>query len=132
MTHASSTPLPRNRWLLIGLLTGPVVWAVYFLVAYLVGEFGCLSGALQFAVLGVPAVTAIVTLLTAIALIAVLIAGWKTFEVWQQMKALDDTEAAGREQARTRFLGFGGLLLSGLFAYAILLNGVPALVLRPC
>ena len=41
---------PRTLWL--GLLTGPVVYALYFIVGYLLVEMACQTGALQTAIGG--------------------------------------------------------------------------------
>ena len=41
-------------------------------------------------------------------------------------------ETLNRAEERHRFMALGGLLLSGLFALAILLTGIPALVLEAC
>ena len=139
MTDGYSLPLPSKRSQLTALLTGPVVWIVYFLIVWAIGEFGCLSGALQFALGGLPAITALVLLITVIALIVVFSVGWRAFVEWRRVRGRADArgrerepETGSDEQARTQFLGLGSVLLSVLFGFAILLSGVPLLVLRPC
>lgn len=111
------------------MLGGPVIWVVYFLIVYAVGEFGCLSGALNYAIGGVHVITLITAALALVAMAGLGVVGWRAYQRWRSLRpAIEDT----LETRRTRFISFGAVLLGGLFELAILLNVVPVLVLHPC
>jgi hypothetical protein len=116
-----------------GLLAGPIIWSVYFMVGYGLVEFVCKLGLLGFNLLGLSAVSVIITGLTLVALLATLYGGFLAYRKWQQLKRDEaDQVNRGRAEESRVFMALAGVLLSGLFALLILLTGLPALVLRPC
>lgn len=132
-TGPPSTDTSSNkRALIFGLLAGPVVWSVYFLAVYAVGEFGCLSGALAGTVAGLPLVSVMVMAATLAALLVLAWAGWRTYAGWRRARAWRATGEPANQPGRTQFLEAGALILLALFSAAVLLTGVPMLVLRPC
>lgn len=123
----------ENRLLWFGLLTGPIVWSVYFLVVYAIVEVACWAGLQGSDLEGLNALSFIVLGLTFAALLITFYFGFLAYRTWQRMSR-HTANYAGQSQAEQRsgFMAFAGVLLSGLFALTILLNGIPALILRPC
>ena len=134
-------PIPSIQRQADGLLAGPVIWAVYFLAAYAVGEFGCLSGALNYRVGGLHVLTLITVVLTAAALFGLGLMTMWTYRLWRKLSPPQVESLAGArgsdeprrlEETRTRFVSLGGVLLAALFGFSILLSAIPLLVLEPC
>ncbi|MEZ4732825.1 MAG: hypothetical protein R3E79_37450 [Caldilineaceae bacterium] len=123
-----STIKEKQRTLWIGLLAGPIVYAVYFVIGYLLVEFSCMTGALQSTVAGLSLYAVIVLILTLFAALVTLISGLSNFHQWRRRgRAKEhDTESA------VPFMVFGGVLLSIFFTGLILLTGIPLLVLQSC
>lgn len=117
---------PYQLW--AGLLTGPVVYALYFVVGYLIVEAACQTGALQTAVGGLSLYSVIVLALTLLAALVTLLMGLSNFQRWRRhaIHRGDDPESA------VPFMVFGSVLLSVLFTSLILLTGIPVLVLQSC
>ena len=111
----------RKRHLWLGLLGGPLVWATYFTIGYFFVEASCRT-ATGSTIIGLPGPAVIVVALTIVSLLLVLVAGRLAYQQWRQ--------AAGPESGR--FMAEAGLFTSGLFAFVILITGIPALVLAPC
>ncbi len=129
MTNLQATlPVPPILIQIAAMLAGPVIWIVFFLVVYAVGEFGCLSGALDYAIGGIHVITLITAALGLVAMVGLGVVGWRAYQRWRSLNAMD----AASESRRTRFVTFGAVLLTGLFELAILLSIVPVLVLHPC
>jgi uncharacterized membrane protein YidH (DUF202 family) len=117
---------PQQLW--AGLLTGPVVYALYFVVGYLLVETACQTGVLQTAVGGLSLYSIIVLVLTLVASLITLIMGLSNFQRWRQ-HALS---RGGDPDSAVPFMIFGSVLLSVFFTSLILLTGIPVLVLQSC
>ena len=117
---------PRTLWL--GLLTGPVVYALYFIVGYLLVEMACQTGALQTAIGGLSLYAVIVLALTLIASLVTLLTGLSNFRRWRQHASDHTTDS----DHASPFMVFGSVLLSILFTSLILLTGIPILVIQSC
>jgi hypothetical protein len=117
---------PSTLWM--GLLTGPIVYALYFIVGYLLVEMACQTGVLQTTVGGLSLYAVIVLALTLFAALVTLLTGLSNFRRWRQHAAdhATDTDHA------SPFMVFGSLLLSILFTSLILLTGIPILVIQSC
>ena len=125
--------LPQARNLVLLLLAGPLIWSVYHIVGYLLVEVACRTGILAGRILGLSALWWILIVLTVAALLATLYAGFLAYRNWQDTRTIStEVEEADLVKGRTRFLALSGLLLNSLFAVIILLDGIPALVLRLC
>src|SRR5688500_11353958 len=121
----------RSLWL--GLLAGPLTWAVYFILGYLLVEAVCKTDFLSFSLFSLPALSDIILLLTVIGLFITIYASFFNYRKWRQALekgSLDLDEQLGPGPAR--FMALAGLLLGGLFTLIILLTGVSVFVLRPC
>jgi hypothetical protein len=121
----------RSLW--FGLLAGPITWSVYFMAGYSLIEFTCKLGLLEFRILGLAALSAIVVGLTLIALLVTLYAGFLAYRNWQQVQEDEpDRAQQSRPEENSRFMALAGMLLSGLFSLLILLTGIPTFFLPPC
>ena len=113
------TPSTFGVWALVS--AGPVVWAVHFLVVYLLAEAACAAletDEMRF--IGSGALVATVIAATVVAAVACLAAAGYS---WRRSRT-------GRGDVA--HLGFAGTLLAlGSFA-AVLVVGLPASVLDPC
>lgn len=117
----------KQRTLWRGLLTGPLVYAVYFITGYLLVEVACNIGILQRTVAGLSLYAVIVLALTLFAALITLLNGLSNFRHWRHRPPTHkDPESA------VPFMVFGGVMLSVLFTGLILLTGIPMLVLQSC
>ena len=115
----------------LSLLAGPLTWSGFFLIGYVLAEFGCKGGWLRGQIAGLPTASVVIAVLTVAALGLSIWAGWRTWRRWGAIRADPDAQLS-RVEERQRFMTLGGLLLSGLFSLAIVLTGIPAVVLEPC
>jgi hypothetical protein len=129
MARVSVYDQPRNqRSLWIGWLSGPVVYSVYFMLGYLLGEFGCDAGLQRFSWRGVGLITAGTGVLTVLAAATTLTIGIRTFRRWRVLRR----KHAQGQDSPAGFLSFTGAWLNGLFTVLILLTGLPAWLLEIC
>lgn len=119
---------PSRRLLLAGLLSGPLIWAAYFMAGYGLVEAVCKTGRVEAPLLGLPILSIVIVMLTLVSLLGTLYAGAVAFRNWQQARRAE----ADRGNERTRFMTSAGLLLDALFAFTILLTSLPFLILRLC
>jgi len=117
-----------SRTLWIGLLTGPVVYSVHFMVVYLLVEGACRTNLVRFNVLGLSGVAVAVLGLTLLAAGINAYAGLMEYREWQVRKATQ----GGTEGTYAPFMSLVGVWLNVLFAATILVTGAPALFLLPC
>lgn len=99
-------------------LAGPVIWISHFWLVYLVAEAGCAPDGLALDPSGVTLVTVGATV---IAVVATTIMGF-----------VAGRDLGNRADGDWRLMHWGGAVLGGLFALAIVLVGIPALVFAPC
>jgi hypothetical protein len=118
-------PGPWRVW--FALLGSAAAWAVHFLVFYGLVEFGC--GGLQGgAVMGLSFISALLLLAGLLGLAVVAGSALAARLVWREGRAADDDARAERD----RYIGLASLVLSGIFALAILAETIPAALLSPC
>jgi hypothetical protein len=116
----------QSLWLLAA---SPTIWAVHFLASYLTGALWCAKvveragplGSVPFAIGGYTAIA-----LAGIGIVARIAFVRHRFGTGE-LPHDDDTP-----QDRHRFLGFAGLLLSGLSAVAVVYVALAALFFRSC
>ncbi len=124
----------RIGWMVF--LGGPVIWFSHFMLVYLVAEAGCTGGGPGLRAFN-PPVPSVVTL----AATAVAVAGCLAFAVWghrrwvaaRQGVAVDDSHRLSGEHQEGDpggTMAFAGFLLSLFFVVAVLIVGLPALVLE--
>lgn len=116
----------KQRTLWRSLLLGPIIYAVYFIVGYLLVEVACNTGVLQTMVAGLSLYAVTVLALTLLAALITLLSGLSTFRNWRRIIARQEAEST------VPFMVFGGVLLSVFFTGLILLTGIPILVLQSC
>lgn len=107
-----------------GVLGGALAWTVQFLTLYALSEGACLTALGQLELLGASGVTVLildVTLVTALVALAATYAGYLTWTRWRHHA---DSGAA--------FMGLAGAGLSGIFLVSILIQALPALLVRGC
>ena len=108
-----------------GFMGGPVIYSLYFLAVYFLGEAACMADLLRYRVLGLEAIAFWVVLLTLVAAAVTGYGTWLAYHNWRQTRA-----GAGPDRSSYQpFMAFTGLWLSGLFTVTILLTGLPALFL---
>ena len=123
----------RARSMFVMFLGGPVVWFAHFMVVYLAVETGCTGEGPGFRLFNPPVPTIVTLAATALATIACVgFAGWG-YRQWRA-RTPDDAEGSSGQDGGDprRALGFAGFLLSWLSVLAVLIVGLPALVLPAC
>ena len=119
----------QRLWSLwFGLMGGPVVYSLYFLAVYFLGEAACLADLLRYRVLGLEAIAFWVLLLTVVAAAIIGYGTWLAYGNWQQTTAQTPDDGA----SYAAFMAFVGLWLSGLFIVLTVATGLPALFLVLC
>jgi len=122
---------PRAAPRLISVVSGMIVWAVWFVAVYSLTGVGCRAGWNQAGWAG----TNLLTLtLVASAILALVLIGWcgrRGHVMWRQ--ARDGGGARGQDAAqRQRFIGMATAVLAGIAAIGTLLTAIPMLMLDPC
>jgi hypothetical protein len=117
-----------------GLFAAPVVWSLQMLVLYPVVAHGCFPRDHPLSRPIFP--TDPIVLLVSIAALAVAAAagvialrGWRST---REEHPSNEEHLLETGEGRSRFMALGGMLLSGLFFFGIVLNGLPFLLLGPC
>lgn len=108
-------PVPLTA-LWFALLGGPLAWSAHLLGSYPLVPLACRTGS--------TAPLIILTLCTAAIALAAAGTGW-----WAYRRA-PGGEDTGR--SRPAFMALAGLLLALLFTFAVVLEGLPALLQDPC
>jgi hypothetical protein len=136
MTESSPPREQRGRRMALwfGLFGAPALWSVQLMSGFAVSAHGCFpqSVPLTSATVGV---RAIVTLISVVAAAGAVAAGLIAHASWQGARdAASGSERAkldGRQE-RIRFMALGGMMMSALFLFAILLSFVSIAVVSPC
>ncbi len=106
-----------------GVAAPPLAWSAHLLLGYLLVSLYCHTGNALFPLL--------LPLLTLLTLALTLAAGVVAYLVWQHAGVGGRTEIGG-PVGRSGFMGLAGVLISGMFFLAILMGGMPSLMLSPC
>lgn len=128
MTETITQGNQRLWSLWFGLMGGPVIYTLYFLAVYFLGEAACLADLLRYRVLGLEAIAFWVLLLTGATAVVIGYGAWLAYGNWQQTQA----QIADDGASYAAFMAFVGLWLSGLFTVLTLATGLPALFLVLC
>ena len=115
----------RRAWALF--LAAPVLWALHFLLVYLVGEAACSPAVSEPPESAVSIFTVVVT---AVAAVATAVVARRGYGRWQT--ALAAERAGDPDRAPHAVLAFGGFVLGLLFTVGVLFVGLPAAVLPAC
>jgi hypothetical protein len=114
-----------------GVLGGAAAWTLHLLLAYLIAEFGCVSGRDAGAVAGI-ALPAFMLLVMSLLMLTMAVAA--ALAAGLTLRRLDKRGDVGeRRPATERAMARIGLFASALFAFIILVQSVPILFyLRGC
>ncbi|MCQ0988375.1 hypothetical protein [Jiella marina] len=115
-----------NLWTLIA---APTIWALHFLVSYIVAAAACVPNVAIFQAIAGPRI--LIAVITAIALVAIGLIFWRARREWKGHGggSVHDTDTAtGRE----RFLEFSTLLLAALSFVSVVFVALPALFVADC
>jgi hypothetical protein len=113
----------RRASLWFGLLGGAIAWAIHFLSAYVIAEFGCV-GRLDLRRYGNISLVAWLELgISFIAVAAAAAATRAAHRCLQQLPSGDGDASAERPAERT--LARTGLFTSGIFTFVILFESIP-------
>lgn len=111
------------------LIAAPIVWAVHFLLCYVLAAVYCEKAGAGFADL-LPVRLAVAGL-TVLALALVAATGWQAWRHWG-FGANRPPHDAATVADRQRFLGYAALLVSALSFVSILFTALPALFITDC
>jgi hypothetical protein len=109
-----------NVLLLFGLLAAPLAWTAQLVVGYGIGDARCSIAGMQWGLDSEAGTAALFGATAAIAL-AGLAVSWRL-----------ERRAARDERGRVAFMASGGVLLSVVFLFLILLGGIAALSVEHC
>lgn len=126
--ETSEAPLDERSTLWL-LTYGPTIWAVHFLLCYVVAAIWCAKIAGRTGPLG--DLRLIIGGLTLLALIGIGLTGWRGWRMhtFGHATAPHDFDTPAD---RHRFLGFSTLLLSGLSVVATIFVALSAVFIRSC
>ena len=127
--RAEEAALPENRASLWGLIAGPLIWAVHFLLSYVTAAIWCARAATVAAPLGTARVALVAY--TVVALAVIVVVGWRSWRQhqWGDAELPHDAASAGD---RHRFLGFATLLLCGLGFVAVVYSALAIGLIGTC
>jgi uncharacterized membrane protein YidH (DUF202 family) len=118
-TETRDPPVSRAA-LWFAFLGGPVAWTARLLASYPLVSVACRMGS--------PAILNAITAVTAAVGIAAAVTGWLAYR-----RVRDAAHAGlGDPNARARFMALGGVLISIIFTFAILNEGMSVLLQDPC
>lgn len=120
--RAMSTPAsPAGRALFwVGVWGGAVAWFVHLAGAYSIAEFGCVASWGAWRILGLTAVVWAILATTMVTLAFTSLSGWLAWRGYHSAG-----EDGSEEQQALRGMAKIGLILNGLFAFAIAFEAVP-------
>ena len=115
----------RRLMLWFGLLGGGTAWTLHLLLAYLIAEFGCVSGQDSIVVGGI-ALPALLLLLMSVLMFTVAAGAALAARLAGRRLARDgDHDRGGQAVAAERAMARTGLYASALFAFIIVVQSVP-------
>lgn len=125
MADEVMAPRVPGRIKAIALLGGPLAWTLHLAGCYFVVALACTTGW--------PGAPAVVLALTVVLGVAAVASGILAFRRWRQVQSaaswLHALNEAGGEEG---LLFLVGLMLAGLFALLIVMNGVSPLLVPVC
>ena len=116
---------PDTLWTLIA---PPAIWAVHFLVSYVLAAYVCSPNDEIFRSIGGVRVT--VAVLTVVALVLIALAFLRAWRDWRWVRELDHEKATAAD--REHFLEFSTMLLAALSFLGVLLDAAPVLFVADC
>jgi hypothetical protein len=126
-----SQPAINIRRFWFGIAAPTVVWASHLSIAYGFQSVACHWGFLQFTILGIPAITLILLLLTILAGVVVFIGGWGLYNIHRDLSRRSTLEKED-PSGRVRFMARAGSWLAALYLFSLTLSIFPILFLEQC
>lgn len=119
---ASPTPprTPGAGRLWTGALAGPIAWLLNLGLSYLLTDWSCNTGH-----------EIVIHLVNLVALLVALAGAALAWSIWEGAAPSGPT-GAPPPIGRVRFMALSGMILSLLFALAIIAQGVPPFILNAC
>ncbi|MEX2672945.1 MAG: hypothetical protein WD294_12645 [Phycisphaeraceae bacterium] len=120
--------VPGQRHIWFALLGGGVAWALHFLLAYGISEFGCEAGADAWVWLNVSAVAWMILALTVLMLtlaVAATFVAWRLAHPGEAERGPDASPAEAHHRMTRRFAGGLAIWLNGLFTFVIAFQTIP-------
>jgi hypothetical protein len=109
-------------------LVGPSAWSLHLLVSYALAAVACQTAFPGFSLLGFTGISVLLTLVTLLTALAALVAGVLSFRRWR--RAGDDL--LKRADEPRGFMAGSTVRLNLVFLAAVLLAGIPLLIVPPC
>ena len=131
-TRRRIVPL-RTLW--FGIFGAPLAWALQLIAGYSLVAHNCFPKdvPLNAPAFGPARMTAVIV--TAALVLVALGALAAAIHSWREMRHHHDAERGGVLEVtagRARFMAFGGILLSGIFLFGLLMSAVPLLTSSLC
>ena len=122
---------------LFTLIAGPLVWVAHFLIIYITTAIACAHGFFNDEVFGVRIVPLVGGIVTAVAVVLILDAGWLSWRRWRGRPADGAPESlppldSNDIRSRRRFMAYAGLLLSGAALIATIWEALPVFFFASC
>jgi hypothetical protein len=121
--------LPREVESLWTLFTAPVLWAIHFLLCYMMAAVFCAKAA--HLDIGFDAVRLAILVLTLVVLALIAVSALLAWRQWG-FGVADPPHDDPDRRSRTLFQGFATLLLCGLSFVAVIYVALPALFITEC
>lgn len=118
---ARDVPLAALWFALLG---GPIAWTAHLLASYPLVPHACDTGSTT--------LLNIVTAVTAVIAAAAAATGWWAYRRGRRAGAPDGPGGGDASESRVGFMALTGMLVALLFTFAILIEGLPPLLVDPC
>jgi hypothetical protein len=110
-------------------LAGPIIWAVHFVIVYMITEFGCRVNFNNWLFITPANINLIILIVTVVSLVAVGFGGLLAYRQWKTQEDHSGSESSVKTHD---FLVTAGMLLSALFLLAIVMTAAPTPFLSTC
>lgn len=126
-----ATPPVRRGLLWFGLLGGGVAWLIHLILAYVIAEFGCISGWGEILLGGI---TLVAWLTFGMSLLLLVVAGLVTLIAYRTTEQLArQVRSVPEEPLSESYMARAGYITSGVFFIIILVETLPIFFfLRSC
>ncbi len=124
---------PAALW--FGLFGGPAAWTIQELVAYAIAAHACYPSMEPKLSVAMPWVTAIDLVLSLVMLVVTALATLASFRSWARTRdthEINPHHTLDHGEGRIRFMALGGIILSLLFGFNIVMNGIVLLLQPAC
>jgi len=140
VTTLPAHPAPARhvvpKWRLwFGLFGGPAAWSLQEIADYALNAHSCFPRDVPLADPTFDPVRVVTAVVVVVALGVAAASLWVAYQAWRSTRngaGRDDHHVLEVGEGRARFMAFSGVLLSSIFAFAVLMNGIPIATLPPC